>query len=40
MPQALRAIYHSGTFILQTAYDLPESVEVVLINTSLLGLEV
>ncbi len=30
MPQALKAIYHSGTFILQTAYDLPEGTEVEL----------
>lgn len=28
MSQALKAIYHSGTFILQTACDLPEGVEV------------
>jgi predicted DNA-binding antitoxin AbrB/MazE fold protein len=30
MPQALKAIYHSGTFILQTSCDLPEGVEVEL----------
>ncbi len=30
MPQILKAIYHSGTFILQTACDLPEGVEVEL----------
>lgn len=30
MPQALKAIYHSGTFILQTACNLPEGVEVEL----------
>jgi len=30
MLQALKAIYHSGTFILQTAYDLPEGTEVEL----------
>jgi hypothetical protein len=30
MPQALKAIYHSGTFILQTACDLPEGIEVEL----------
>jgi len=30
MPQALKAIYHSGTFILQTACDLPEGTEVEL----------
>jgi predicted DNA-binding antitoxin AbrB/MazE fold protein len=28
MPQALKAIYHSGTFVLQTACDLPEGIEV------------
>lgn len=30
MPQILKATYHSGTFILQTACDLPEGVEVEL----------
>ncbi|MBC6455261.1 MAG: antitoxin family protein [Hormoscilla sp. SP5CHS1] len=30
MPQALKAIYHSGTFILQTACDLPEGIQVEL----------
>ncbi|MGV2389413.1 MAG UNVERIFIED_CONTAM: antitoxin family protein [Microcystis novacekii LVE1205-3] len=30
MPQALKAIYHSGTFILKTACDLPEGIEVEL----------
>jgi predicted DNA-binding antitoxin AbrB/MazE fold protein len=30
MPKTLKAIYHSGTFILQTACDLPEGVEVEL----------
>ncbi len=30
MPQALKAIYHSGTFILQTTCDLPEGIEVEL----------
>ena len=30
MPQVLKAIYHSGTFILQTACDLPEGIEVEL----------
>ena len=30
MPQVLKAIYQSGTFILQTACDLPEAVEVEL----------
>ena len=34
MSQALRAIYHSGTFILQTACDLPEGVEVELLVKS------
>jgi predicted DNA-binding antitoxin AbrB/MazE fold protein len=28
MPQALKAVYRSGTFILQTACDLPEGTEV------------
>jgi predicted DNA-binding antitoxin AbrB/MazE fold protein len=30
MPQVLKAIYHSGTFILQTSCNLPEGVEVEL----------
>ncbi|MEY2978826.1 MAG: antitoxin family protein [Prochlorotrichaceae cyanobacterium] len=30
MPQALKAVYHSGTFILQTACNLPEGIEVEL----------
>jgi hypothetical protein len=30
MPQALKAIYRSGAFILQTACDLPEGFEVEL----------
>lgn len=30
MPQSLKAIYHNGTFILQTACDLPEGFEVEL----------
>jgi predicted DNA-binding antitoxin AbrB/MazE fold protein len=30
MPQALKAIYHNGVFILQTACDLPEGTEVEL----------
>ncbi|NEP09398.1 MAG: antitoxin family protein [Symploca sp. SIO2C1] len=34
MPQTLKAIYHSGTFILQTACDLPEGVEVELFGQS------
>ena len=34
MPQALKAIYHSGTFILQTACDLPEGIQVELVVKS------
>ena len=34
MPQILKATYHSGTFILQTACDLPEGVEVELVVKS------
>ncbi|NEO22673.1 MAG: antitoxin family protein [Moorea sp. SIO3I6] len=34
MAQILKAIYHSGTFILQTACDLPEGVEVELVVQS------
>jgi predicted DNA-binding antitoxin AbrB/MazE fold protein len=30
MPQALKAVYRSGTFILKTACNLPEGVEVEL----------
>lgn len=30
MPQALKAIYRNGTFILQTACELPEGAEVEL----------
>jgi Protein of unknown function DUF104 len=30
MPQTLKAVYHSGTFILQTACNLPEGIEVEL----------
>jgi predicted DNA-binding antitoxin AbrB/MazE fold protein len=30
MPQALKAIYRNGAFILQTAFDLPEGTEVEL----------
>ncbi|NER52198.1 MAG: DUF104 domain-containing protein [Symploca sp. SIO1A3] len=30
MPQTLKAIYRSGTFVLKTACDLPEGVEVEL----------
>ncbi|WP_072620414.1 antitoxin family protein [Spirulina major] len=34
MPQTVKAIYHQGTFILQTACDLPEGAEVeILIKT-------
>ncbi len=31
MPQALKAIYHNGAFILQTACELPEGTEVELL---------
>lgn len=31
MPQVLKAIYRSGTFILQTDYELPEGTEVELL---------
>jgi predicted DNA-binding antitoxin AbrB/MazE fold protein len=31
MPQALKAIYRNGTFILQTAFELPEGTEVELL---------
>jgi predicted DNA-binding antitoxin AbrB/MazE fold protein len=34
MSQALKAIYHNGTFILQTAFDLPEGTEVELLVRS------
>ncbi|MDJ1173955.1 antitoxin family protein [Roseofilum capinflatum] len=34
MPPTIKAIYHSGTFILQTACDLPEGVEVELLVQS------
>ena len=30
MPQALKAIYHNGSFVLKTACDLPEGMEVEL----------
>lgn len=30
MPQALKAIYRNGAFILQTAFELPEGTEVEL----------
>ncbi|QGZ88437.1 antitoxin family protein [Microcystis aeruginosa] len=30
MPQALKAVYRGGTFILQTACNLPEGIEVEL----------
>jgi predicted DNA-binding antitoxin AbrB/MazE fold protein len=31
MPQALKAIYHKGTFVLKTAFELPEGTEVELL---------
>jgi len=31
MPQALKAIYRNGAFILQTAFELPEGTEVELL---------
>ena len=34
MPQALKAIYRNGTFILQTAFELPEGTEVELLIQS------
>lgn len=34
MPQALKAVYHNGTFILQTAFELPEGTEVELLIQS------
>jgi predicted DNA-binding antitoxin AbrB/MazE fold protein len=34
MPQALKAIYRNGTFILQTALELPEGTEVELLIQS------
>ena len=34
MPQALKAIYRNGTFILQTAFELPEGTEVELMIQS------
>lgn len=34
MPQALKAIYRNGTFISQTAFDLPEGTEVELLIQS------
>ena len=34
MPQALKAIYRNGTFILQTACELPEGAEVELLVQS------
>jgi predicted DNA-binding antitoxin AbrB/MazE fold protein len=34
MTQALKAIYHNGTFILQSAFNLPEGTEVeILVQT-------
>lgn len=35
MPQALKAVYRSGTFILQTACNLPEGIEVELFVQSI-----
>jgi predicted DNA-binding antitoxin AbrB/MazE fold protein len=34
MPQALKAIYRDGTFVLQTAFNLPEGTEVELLVQS------
>lgn len=34
MPQALKAIYRNGAFILQTAFELPEGTEVELLIQS------
>ena len=34
MPQTLKAIYRSGAFILQTAFELPEGTEVELLIQS------
>jgi predicted DNA-binding antitoxin AbrB/MazE fold protein len=34
MPQALKAIYRNGTFILQAAFELPEGTEVELLIQS------
>ncbi|MDB9313311.1 antitoxin family protein [Spirulina sp. CS-785/01] len=34
MTDTLKAIYHNGTFILKTPYDLPEGVEVELVVQS------
>jgi predicted DNA-binding antitoxin AbrB/MazE fold protein len=34
MPQALKAIYRNGAFILQTTFDLPEGTEVELLIQS------
>ena len=34
MPQALKAIYRNGTFILQSAFELPEGTEVELLIQS------
>lgn len=34
MPQALKAIYRNGAFILQTAFELPEGTEVELLVQS------
>lgn len=34
MPQALKAIYRNGTFVLQTTFELPEGTEVELLIQS------
>lgn len=34
MPQSLKAIYRNGTFVLQTAFELPEETEVELLVQS------
>ena len=34
MPQALKAVYRNGVFILQTAFELPEGTEVELLIQS------
>ena len=34
MPQALKAVYRNGAFVLQTAFELPEETEVELLIQS------
>jgi predicted DNA-binding antitoxin AbrB/MazE fold protein len=34
MPQALKAVYRNGAFVLQTTFDLPEGTEVELLIQS------